>query len=323
MKTLKKIISAGLIVLAMAGASVTYAQNEEAQLRASLQAQLRTLLIQLVEQLQNELAQLQSQESEVQVLGNYSYRELKGDIEYEVEEDEVNINITGVLSDSCSVPLQPTIKEKNRVFDIKLLERKALDMVCATAEVPYGLDTDIDTEDLRDGNYTVNINGKEEFTFKVDNAKPLPVFGNSNISTQVLSSSSATPNDVASFKFVVNVSPFDNPIYIPVSAVDAVSFDVIDAATNSNTAGMTNASLGSNANRVDGNDGNEYFQISRSEKMTVTLTARPGSGDYYAELDALKFTNQDVTDSSFTSFSPIKIVMSNRVWRTETVTLIN
>lgn len=145
---------------------------------------------------------------------------------------------------------------------------------------------------------------------------------NNNISEKTLSSSKANKNDTASFTFKIPVSTFGNPLYVPVIGTEAIDLDLIDASLNRDVAGISSISVSSSAKKVDGNDGNVYFKISGQEHLNITITAKPGAGDYYAELDALRFTSQDVSDSAFTSFSPINLNLGDK-WRSKTLTLLN
>lgn len=351
MKTIQKIIAAFIISAGLLGATQNAAAQESLftadQLQGfitALQANLQQTLtaeeviagrisaqeqttISVINSLQ---ALLKIEETKppvttvpTRVLGDYTYRNLQGDISHNVQDDKVEIRVTGQLNNGCSVALQPTFKEKNNVFDITLLERSENNVPCTLAIEPFELEFDIPTEELRRGNYSVNINGKEEFSFDVDarNANSRSNI-NANITARTLSSSDNNSNDTAVFTFKAPIRAFDNPIYIPVDASESVVLDIDDAQTSTPVDAMPTISVSSTATRVTGNDGNRYFRISSDRDITINVTAQPGAGDFYAELNGIRFTGQTVTDANFTNFSGFTLPFG-RDWESDVVTLLN
>jgi hypothetical protein len=93
MKTLKKIITGVFIASAMLGASGVYAQQSEAQIRASLIQQVRVLILELIEDLQDQLEVALEKEAE----------EAEDD-DYDVtESDTYPTQTTDVVSTSAKV----------------------------------------------------------------------------------------------------------------------------------------------------------------------------------------------------------------------------
>lgn len=257
------------------------------------------------------------------VLGNYTYRNLQGDISHNVQNEKVQIRVAGELNNGCSVALQPTFKEKNNVFDITLLERSENNVPCTLAIEPYELEFDIPTKELSRGNYSVNINGKEEFSFDVDTRNANSRSNtNANITARTLSSSGNNSNDIAVFTFKAPIKAFDNPIYIPINASESVVLDIDDAQTSAPIDVTPRISISSTATRVTGNDGNQYFRISSDRDITINVTVQPGAGDFYAELNGIRFTGNTVTDANFTNFSGFTLPFG-RDWESDVVTLLN
>lgn len=161
---------------------------------------------------------------------------------------------------------------------------------------------------------------KSEIKISINEVKEKKI--NPNITAKTLSSSDALKNDTASFKFLAPIKPFGDAVYIPVVGFDAINLDIIDASTNDEIVASPTISVVSLADRVTGNDGNEYFHVSNPKTFAISVTLMPGVGDYYAELNGIRFTNVDVTDPGFTSFSGINIPFGDS-WRSSTLTILN
>lgn len=171
----------------------------------------------------------------------------------------------------------------------------------------------------------VDLKQKEIVSVEKEDSKKIEVKNkkiNSNITTRTLSSSNISKNDIASFRFLAPIKPFGNPIYIPVVGLEAVNIEIINAATNNEISTTPTISVVSLADRVDGNDGNEYFKVSNEKTFSISVTVQPGAGDYYAELNGIRFTNQNVADLGFSSFSGLNIPFGNS-WQSDTLTLSN
>jgi len=138
----------------------------------------------------------------------------------------------------------------------------------------------------------------------------------------VLSSSDTSQDDTLSLSFKINISPFGDAVYVPVTSNDAVEVVVVDASDDSESLATQTVSLSSTASRVTGDDGKKYFKISNTKAITIKSTSKPGAGDYKGELEAIYFTSNDVTASGF-SFSGLRLNLDDDIWTTDVVTLLN
>ena len=264
--------------------------------------------------------------------------------------DEIDIQISVIESNGCREVLEPVLERNENQFNISLKDDELnTNVECDAAETEYEFDVSIDTSDLEEGDYTILVNEEFDYEFTIEeecgsddedsDCDEDPVAEESedetednednsfsevgNTTAEVLSSSDSTPSDTAVFSFKMKLTPFDDPIYLPVVAAAAGEIDVIDASTNSETITTQTQSLTSSANRIDGEDGNEYYKVSSEETFTFRSTSKPGAGDYYGELAKVTFTSQDVTDSGFTTFSGVSLGLSDDQWRSDTLSILN
>lgn len=141
-----------------------------------------------------------------------------------------------------------------------------------------------------------------------------------------LDTSDTAVNDLISVTFEIDVEAFDETIYIPVVAANALLGDIVNASTNAsaaNQAAIDTLTLVSSADEVVGTD-QTYYEVSSSESFTVKMTEDQGAGDYYGELSGLLFTSADVTAGGFVfAANDSTIVLDEDEFKSGTVTLLN
>ncbi|MCI5050892.1 MAG: peptidoglycan-binding protein [Candidatus Pacebacteria bacterium] len=182
---------------------------------------------------------------------------------------------------------------------------------------------DVDGGDDLDASQLKGAADGEVHTLLVDGA----VVTLDSVSEEALDSSDTAPNDRFTASFRINVEAFDETIYIPVVAANAIEADVVDASTNASVADETaidTLTISSTAEKITGDDTLEYFRISSDEDFTVKMTENAAAGDYYGELSGLIFTSADVTETGFTfAANDATIVLDEDEFQSGTVTLTN
>ena len=188
-----------------------------------------------------------------------------------------------------------------------------------TASIPSAVaDTwDVEGADDLDGD---QINGSavgEEHTLLSEGALIVLESTESDVS----SSSEDSLSDTAEFTFTFNAEAFDEPIYVPVLAVDAVLANIVDASTGDVIAqdapfdSFTITSAGTE--RVETTDGTEFFRVSSEEDFTVSITHVAGTGTFFAELTNLLFSAVDVTEGADADVVLSSIVLDEDEFTTE------
>ena len=172
-------------------------------------------------------------------------------------------------------------------------------------------------EDSLDVKVTIPVE-ENKVTKKKTTKKPL-ISSPQSITERVASSSSSSQNDTAILTYQLEINPFDNQIFIPVLASQALDFDLVDASTNQAST-VTDISLSSSADRVEGRDGRDYFRISNQEDLSISITAQPGAGTYFGLVNSLGISTVDVRSSNP---RVIPIRLSPRSWQSGTINLLN
>lgn len=259
------------------------------------------------------------------------------EVEFDLQENELLIHLSGILGNGCTkVVPQPkiTLDTETSEFAVTLntlLPRE--DEVCAQVEVEYEVSTQIDISELEAGEYTVVINEDDDFDYEFEiieeGTDELAVEeptsddvedGVNNTSAMAVSSAYDTQKrDTAVFNFKMNLSPFEDPIYVPAVADASVDINVFnDSDEPVDEASVT---VRSQAPKVTGADGNVYYKVEEPTVFIYTATATPGMGSYYARLVNVSFTSQDVTKRDYAGFSGLKLSVDAETWTTQLVEL--
>ena len=125
-------------------------------------------------------------------------------------------------------------------------------------------------------------------------------------------------NDYATLEVEVEVTAFEQDVFIPVAAADAVNYTLVDGAGSTTVAGSRSVVLTSSADE-DGT-GN-YYEISEGETETLTLTVTytPGVANTAVRLrlDSIEFAE------TATSPDQLQTTLPQTDYRTSVVTVVN
>lgn len=264
------------------------------------------------------------------------------DVEFSLGEGELIITMTGVTTNSCSsVEDDPNIDfvVDDAHFAITVQETLPYeDEVCKEVENEYKIETSIDTSELAPGDYTVVINGNDDFEYdfeiiqeKTDElALKQPVVSEKETTQKVVNNTSVSAvsssydmkkRDTAVFNFKMNLTPFEDPIYVPAvadAAVDVEVYTTKGAVVDEMKYALT---VRTEAPKVTGVDGNVYYKVEKPEVFIYTAKATPGAGNYYAQLVNVSFTSQNVTKKSYTGFSGLTLKVDPKTWTTASIEL--
>lgn len=124
------------------------------------------------------------------------------------------------------------------------------------------------------------------------------------------------------FSFKMNLTPFEDPLYLPNAAPEAVTVRLFNKNGEELIHAPQTLSIISDAEVVVGQDGKEYYKITQKEALTFVSRMYPSPGTYYAELAQVSFTSQDVTKPGFTGYTGVKFNLNPEQWTTDAVVVV-
>ena len=264
---------------------------------------------------------------------------------------DITLNYEGTLSSGCYQVQDPLFNQEGDVIVVTIND-KVLggDMVCIQAEEDYELEAVYDSSSLDPGAYRMLVNGEDDFDYDFIVGVDVCVEGDQEcINTQdqdlvdagviedntdseasqevgntTASIQPSTDGEgyVATFSFRMNLSPFEDPIYVPVVA-EAAGEILLYLNGEPEPQISQEMYLSSGAEIIEGNDGNDYYLVKKPEIFTFVSQVRPGEGEYSAYLKSVSFTSQDVKDRDYETFVGVRLDLNEELWSTDAVELEN
>ena len=125
-------------------------------------------------------------------------------------------------------------------------------------------------------------------------------------------------DDYATFSIEVEVTAFEQDVYISTNPATSISYTIEDGAGSTSVAGTRSVTLTSSADEV-----NNYFEITEgsTETLKLTVTYTPGVANTAARMVLNSITFDD--DSTGTGNTKTQTTLPETDYRTDVVTIVN
>jgi peptidoglycan hydrolase-like protein with peptidoglycan-binding domain len=130
------------------------------------------------------------------------------------------------------------------------------------------------------------------------------------------------PNDYGTYEVEVEVTAFEQDVFISTDPAVSMGYDLQDGAGSSSVAGSRSVTLVSSAD--EGGAGNAFFEISegQTETLTLTITYTPGVANTASRL-VLQDITFDETGTVITTDDKTQTTLPASDYRTKVVTMVN
>ena len=248
--------------------------------------------------------------------------------EVKLSETEEKIDLVAELKEKgCSESASIKAVAKENKLDVTV-ETKVTEEECSKGDEVKELDYSLEKKGIAPGEYTLYINGKEEKKTIEIKAPIIAEVAKAKEEVKVSNNTmiSIVPKDgekeaYVKARFNMNLTPIDTPLYVPVVAKAAGKIVVANAKTKEPVEVTQTITLESEAPKVTGKDGNEYFEVAEQETFTFTSSFLPAKGSYYATLMHVSFTSDDINSRNFKTFSGISLPLEKGQWSTDVVVI--